>query len=542
MLDIDVKGTTHSMDKDRIFPPLPLGTSTFSALRLNGEIYVDKTRLIYSLCSKPGKVFLARPRRFGKSLLVSTFHSLFKYGVREFSGLAIESVWHERRYPVVWLDFSELGSCDSPHDFETEFRRLVCENFADAGYEGEPDWLQFSRWLAGQPMRSIVLLIDEYDAPLTACLNDPALFEEIQNILGKFFRTLKSKEGALRFFFMTGITKFADTGIFPGFNDLQDTTLDPQYGALLGYTEKEIRDSFSSHLSRAADVLKRTEQSIVEELRLRYNGFCFDEEASVRVFCPWSVLNFFNQPARGFQNYWYRSGGRPAVLMEYLRSHPLGNPASYGRPQPLMLSALEASNTLNDLPLVSLLVQTGYLTIKERALEGLLVVGYPNREVSDSMAQLYADELLRGADRLAIGLPGIEGTLANGSLEEVVSLFNRVFSAIDYDRYPIRDEASCRAFLQVLLIGAAMMPEVEVHNAHGRSDLEVEAGPRRWIFEIKFARSESHTQKLLAEGVAQLKARRYGEAAPLLSGVGVKSAVLVFSGEKRRFTASTAVS
>lgn len=158
------------------------------------------------------------------------------------------------------------------------------------------------------------------------------------------------------------------------------------------------------------------------------------------------------------------------------------------------------------------------------------------------MAQLYADELLRGADRLAIGLPGIEGTLANGSLEEVVSLFNRVFSAIDYDRYPIRDEASCRAFRQVLLIGAAMMPEVEVHKAHGRSYLEVEAGPRRWVFEIKFARSESRTQKLLAEGVAQLKARRYGEAAPLLSGAGVKSAVIVFSGEKRRFTASTAVS
>ena len=525
------------MDKERQVPWLPLGTSTFSALRSNREIYVDKTDLVHELCRKPGKVLLARPRRFGKSLLVSTFFSLFKHGLRDFSGLKIEPLWTDRNYPVVWLDFSELDASSSLLDFEDSFRRLVTANFADAGYRGSSDWIEFSRWLSRQPDRSIVVLIDEYDAPLTASLDDPARFDGVQKRLNQFFKTLKSKEGALRFFFMTGVTKFANTGIFSGFNNLQDISLDPKYGALLGYTDAEIREQFAPYLKKSADVLDCTESQLMEELRKHYNGFCFDELASVRVFCPWSVLNFLNQPSRGFRNYWYQSGGQPAVLMQYLRSHPFDHPASYGVPHALQLSFLEASQTLKELSLESLLVQTGYLTIQRRALEGLVVVGYPNREVSDSIAQLYADELLRHADRLRIGLASIEKTLARGELDAVVSLFNRVFAAIDYDRYPVTDEASCRAFLQVLLIGAAMMPEVEVHNAHGRSDLEVEAGKRRWVFEIKFARKASDEAKLLEAALEQMRRREYGTQLSRGAQKTLIPAALVFSSEKRRFAA-----
>ena len=171
-------------------------------------------------------------------------------------------------------------------------------------------------------------------------------------------------------------------------------------------------------------------------------------------------------------------------------------------------------------------------------MPGYVEVGYPNREVASSMARLYADELLRSADRMELGLPMVASTMADGSLEDIVKLFNKTFNAIDYQRYPVTDEYACRAFLQVLLLGAAMMPQVEVHAAHGRSDLEVDAGKRRWVFEIKCARSKPEVDRLLHEGVRQMQGRRYGDTP---HGKTLCRAVLVFERDCRRFSAWLAV-
>ena len=162
-------------------------------------------------------------------------------------------------------------------------------------------------------------------------------------------------------------------------------------------------------------------------------------------------------------------------------------------------------------------------------------LGFPNHEVSTSLAQLYSDELLGNANRLTIGLPSLQSALAEKSLNEIVTIFNNVFNSIDYQNFPVQNEAACRAILQVLLIGTDMFPKVEVHTADGRSDLEVEAGNRHWVFEIKFAQTEAEENKRLAEGIAQMKARHYGEA-PRDTKTCLMRAVLVFSGEKRRFT------
>lgn len=161
-----------------------------------------------------------------------------------------------------------------------------------------------------------------------------------------------------------------------------------------------------------------------------------------------------------------------------------------------------------------------------------------NQEVALSMARLYADELLRKADRLELGVPKTALILANGSLDDIVGFFNKTFNVIDYQRFPVADEFACRAFLQVLLLGAAMMPKVEVHSAHGRSDLEVDAGDRHWVFEIKFARSEAEVESLLQEGIRQVRHRHYGEA--LHSGKLCR-AVLVFEKRCRAFSAWTSV-
>lgn len=393
---------------------------------------------------------------------------------------------------------------------------------------------QLSSWLSTLQSFELVLLIDEYDAPLTHCLDKPELFEEVRATMSELFLTLKSHEGRLRFFFMTGITKLSNTSIFCAFNNLQDISLDPFYGALLGYTEDEISKYFSSYIAQAAKALLVSPDKVRSELKDYYDGFSFDERAHHHVYCPWSVLNFLNRPDRGFQNYWYSSGGQPSVLMKYLSNHALSQPITYAEVRELRLSELNAARQYDDIGLDVLLTQAGYYTIREVTEDGYALLGYPNWEVAGSMAELYANELTQGKRIRSSAATPIRSAMAKGALEAVIDYFNAAVTAIDYHRYPIKDEASCRAYMQVLLIGAAMIPKVEIHNAHGRSGMEVEVNGQHWVFEFKFARRSSEVTDLLDEAINQLRTRHYGETSVNTNRISV---ALVFDSQKRRFTA-----
>ena len=300
---------------------LPLGYSDFVRLREEDCIYADKTALIYQLCAEGSKIFISRPRRFGKSLLTSTFESLFKYGLRDFQGLAIEKLWKDKTYDVVHLDFSEIREFSDKDDFELQFDHLLLSNFGAVGFiydekKGYP-LVQISAWLATLPVSSLVILIDEYDAPLTNCLGNSALFNDVRRIMSSFFLKLKARDRCLRFSFMTGITKYRQTSIFSELNNFTDVSFDSGYGTLLGYTEEEILTNFAPWVDRACRMLNLSREELLTQLKKHYDGFCFDEFAQTHVYCPWSVLNFLKRPSRGFQNYWYESGGRPAVLLKY---------------------------------------------------------------------------------------------------------------------------------------------------------------------------------------------------------------------------------
>ena len=518
--------------------PLPLGRSTFSALRQRNEVYVDKTRLIYELARFDAKVFLARPRRFGKSLLVSTFESLFAHGLRDFQGLAIEKIWTDRGYPVVRLDFSSIKKFESRDQFHASLVDLLAANFSLVGFQYNPAGIvsfeqQFRIWLRSLPDVSLVVLVDEYDAPLTAHLDDKSVFDAVRDELNGFYQALKECEGCIRFFFMTGITKFSHTSIFSAFNNLTDISLNPQYGALLGWTQEEVESSFASHIEEAAKMQGLSREEVRQGLKDNYDGFCFDEEASVHVYCPWSVLNYLRYPRLGFANYWYESGGKPTVLTQYLTSHALPNPISYGELIQLPIEAIRTSRSYNEISVNSLLFQAGYLTIRKVQNDDRVLLGYPNREVAVSMARLYSDELLRGHLIGGPDSPTIVDLLTSGSVEDVVDYFDLALNSIDYLDYPITSEAICRAYLQILLIGASMKPFIEVHTAAGRSDLEVEAGDRRWVFEFKYTNDESQTPRLLDEAVEQVKSRRYGMTP---HGRKLIRVALVFNGRLRRFS------
>lgn len=525
---------------ETILAPLPLGTSDFSALRKSGQIYVDKTRLIYTLASKRQKFFLSRPRRFGKSLLLSTFESLFKYGLRDFYGLEIESLWKdENTYQVIRLDFSNLKGFSSAEEFSELLDQYLLDtltvNRLVSPIKTDTEGLRaFIGWLADQADNSVVLLLDEYDTPLTTCPNKPELFDEVRKKLWRLYAAFKQWDGAIRFFFMTGIAKFSQTSIFSELNHFTDISLMSEFGSLLGYSHREVQKYFSGYLEQASFQLGIEKEKLLEELTVNYDGFCFERTATQRVFSPRSLLKFLNFPSNGFDNYWYESGGQPGVLLEYLKSHSTLRPEDYESEKQVQLDDLALSAKFSLLEDNVLLAQTGYLTIK--AVRGTTVtLGYPNREVSVSMARLYAEAIL---DKNAINRAG-EGYLADyledGNLSAFVEEVNRIVLGIDYQAFPLSSEASCRAavFIMVSSSSTLITARCEAHNAHGRSDLEIQTNKNYWVLEFKYCRKGASPEALLQEAVRQIKARQYGSQLPQSNLI---RAALVFSQKGRKFT------
>jgi len=519
---------------------LPLGVSDFAGLRQDGMIYVDKTEMIARMAAtRKGKFFLARPRRFGKSLLVSTFESLFKHGLRDFHGLAIEKLWQEQTYDTIRLDFSKLKEFSDASDFESKlgvFLSDALEVSLGVHLQAVNDARlinEFDKWLGKRPTSSVVLLIDEYDAPLTACLDQPELFEKVRKTLASFYAILKSNDGALRFLFITGITKYSKVSIFSELNNINDITLDVEYGTLLGYTEEELGRYFGDYIAQAAETLDLSPSELLARMRERYDGYCFDKLASSHVYSPWSTLMFLSKPRNGLENYWIESGGQTSLLTNYVRSHSLKDPTDYGNLQSVALNNLSISADISTLDDVVLLMQAGYLTIK--AVEyGTAYLDYPNREVAESMAQYYTQVVLKRRNLAQIGAGDIIECLKREDADTFVDRLNKAFLAIDYTGYPVTDEYKCCAMAAMFLAGAGLPAMSQTHNALGRSDLEAVLGSTRWVLEFKFARPGDDPEALLAEALSQAESRQYGAQS---SETRLMHMGLVFSEDKRQFVA-----
>lgn len=403
--------------------PLPIGTSDFSALRSAGQTYVDKTEFVYELASERQKYFLARPRRFGKSLLISTFETLFRDGLKNFEGLKIEKLWKEvKTYSVVRLDFSRLKSTDT-EDFDSLLAEYLSHRFSAVGFtesaRGGSILNQLEAFLKKLPDSSLVVLIDEYDAPLTTVINDQFGFARVREALSAFYALLKSNDRVIRFLFLTGIITFNKLSIFSELNNLNDISLSPRYGSLLGYTHIELKEYFSEYLVRASKLLGLDEVRLLDDLTKQYDGFCFEETARQKVFAPWSLLKFMAEPERGLKNYWFESGGKSSVLIQYMKTHILSNPKDYAKTKSIALSHLSGSSDVDGLSDVGLLTQAGYLTIKNVEYETAFV-GYPNREVSSSMAQLYTEQILDGRNLVQVGASGFSYKNESANLFELL--------------------------------------------------------------------------------------------------------------------------
>ena len=365
-------------------PNLPIGRQYFASIRKDNAVYIDKTEYIYNMCSPADSgYFLSRPRRFGKSLTLDTINELFTGNRALFEGLWIEDKWDwSQTFPVIRLSLDAIGHKGglsdalkmAMHDIGKKFKIELHKELAGSLLK------ELIEAVAEKTGKQVVVLIDEYDRPIIDYI-DPYNLEkanEQRDILKDFFSILKDASKHIRFLLITGVSKFSKVSIFSDLNHLIDLTLLPQYAALCGYTQKELEHYFEPFL-------KTMPSETLEKMKMWYNGYSWD--AQIFVYNPFSVLNFFQHQA--YRNFWF-STGTPTFLIKLMRKR-----FEYRLEETEVSNLILESFTLekfDELDLNSLLLQTGYLTIKQITQEGTFILNYPNEEVKRAFSQLLLSE------------------------------------------------------------------------------------------------------------------------------------------------------
>jgi len=510
----------------RFMKPLSTSIFTFSNLIEGGFLYVDKTPIIHQLLQPAsGQYFLARPRRFGKSLLISTLKAIFQNRRDLFQGLWLDSADFEwKAYPVIHLD---MGSCvtDSAEEMKRLLGYLVKDQAKDNHIElsREGCTAQFRELIDRLTERDgkVVILVDEYDKPLLGKLGTPDV-REIQNLLKTFYGVIKTTEASQRFALITGVSKFSKVSIFSDLNNLTDLTMNAQFATLLGYTQEELEANFPDYIDALAQKLGKPKEQALDDLRLWYNGYRFHQDAPT-VYNPVSVMKCFQELE--FKNYWFETG-TPGFLVKLLRDKPVDLSGDLSA-QETAFSAYEP-DALEPLPL---LFQTGYLTIKGTRQRGHICfynLGFPNQEIEQSfsywLAKGFSD--LNAID-LNSGLNRMMTALEENRLDEMLETLKIFFCKVP-NTISIRNEKYYQTifFTVFTLIGA--MTEAEVSTNIGRIDAIVKTPERIYIFEFKLGGTAE-------EALQQIRDKQY--AAPYLDdGREILCAGVAFGLEERNLT------
>ena len=504
-------------------------TTDFGELIDNNCIYVDKTAIINQFASKKGPFFISRPRRFGKSTLINTLHELFAHGLEKFKGLKIEPLWKDKTYKVLHLDFSVFKETPSIGSFNNDFMDSLRFSLERAGIEPTKEKVDFpakllEKSIENEDERAVVLLVDEYDAPLTAVLNDSNEFEDRRKILSNFYMTVKSFQVKFRFIFITGVTYYSHTSIFSAFNHLTDLTLDSDYGALLGYTSDELESYFSEYIDNAVETLNRkfpteryTHEKVVEELKRNYDGYSFDEDCMHHVYNPWSILNFLKSPHRGFIPYWVVSGcSTPTFLVNYLKQglkkynsnelqSLLGIDSTVNKDTDSLYPSIE---NISNIDLFAILYQAGYFCIKS-AFDGYFKVGIPNLEVKKAYSNLVLNQLTKSQDSKLRFIEPFKEVLASGNLDKIKELFNTLINEFSYETVKKFNEACFRDVLKLAMLTFNVSASTEVMGACGRADLTAEAGDYLYVFELKVTDNSKDIATKLTEAKEQIIKNKY---------------------------------
>ncbi len=507
-------------------------TGSFVDFTLENFIYVDKTVYIPQLV-KLKRVFISRPRRFGKSLTLDTIATLFETGVEPyFKGTWIYDKWTEPTYPVLRLNFLNFDK-NSLEKFNNKLNSKITE-FAELNQvttykekeeaEDSIDHLLEQLRLEG---RQIVILIDEYDCQMTANINNESLYKQFQEKIKSIYANIKDKF-AIKFLGITGVTRLKDVSIFSVGSDIRDITNSSAYSQMIGFTRDEIKKFYIDYLKLAAsyenncnvdEVTEAQLESLLDRLAQNYDGYCFDEDYEKKVFSTWSVNKFFQTMIEKkkvqFGEYWYDNGGLPSILVNYLKTHELNIFEYLDKDKFLKVSSDDFKNptALTTINQNVLMCQTGYLTLRSDLNKtSTVALGIPNGEIYKALNRLLANNIFKGNTDITDDYG--RSLLEVGTVDDIINLFNSALNSVSYDNYPIVSESSVQNMLKLYLLGAHQEVLSEVHEAKGRADLVVNTDNRRIVFEFKYAKNEAEAKSKLSEAVEQLKTRDYGNILP----------------------------
>ena len=510
-------------------------TGSFKNFYENNRIYIDKTEYLYRmLVDNPlERIFVSRPRRFGKSLTLDTVATLFESGVDPyFKGTWIYDKWTEPTYPVFRLNLIEY-----PKDDLIEFKRRLIKDISNFAFLNKVKnyFEDFSPTGSLKSLlealaiehRKIVLLIDEYDCQLTANINNKKIYDSFQEFLREFYGIIKGKY-AIRFLGVTGVTRLKDVSIFSVGSDINDITNDSAYSQMIGFTRDEIKKYYIDYLKLAAScenncsVDKVTDaqiESMLDMMAQNYDGYCFDEFYKKKVFSTWSVNKFFQNIVKNkfvdFGEYWYDNGGLPSILVNYLKTHELNIFDYLDKNKSLKVTDDDFKNptSLTTINQNVLMCQTGYLTLRSSLNDSnIIALGIPNGEIYKALNKLLAAKFFKGT--IDVTNDANENILDVGSVEDIISLLNTMVNTVTYDAYPLNSESSVQNYVKAYLLGAKQNVFSEIHQAKGRTDLMIETNKRRIVIEFKYAKDESEAKAKLSEAIEQIKTRDYGNIVP----------------------------
>ena len=504
---------------------------SFINFYLNNYIYVDKTKYIRDLI-KLERVFISRPRRFGKSLTLDTIATLFETGVEPyFKGTWIYDKWTEPTYPVLRLNFLDLDKYSLEH-FKQKLNAIISSFARDINVKNyeekvEPeDTIYFLLDELRKEKRQIVILIDEYDCQMTANINNETLYKQFQEKIKSFYATIKNK-WPIKFLGITGVTRLKDVEIFSIGSDIRDITNASAYSQMIGFTRDEIKKYYIDYLKLASsyenncsvdNVTDEQIESMLDMIAQNYDGYCFDEFYKKKVFSTWSVNSFFQSIIENkfvdFGDYWYDNGGLPSILVNYLKTHKLNSLDYVEKDKTITIRVNDFKNptSLTSINQNVLMCQTGYLTLRSPVYsKGFMTLGIPNSEVYNALLSLMALNIFDDTK-----LENVNEQILSQSKDvgEIIELFNTVLNTVSYDNYPISSEAVVQQLLYMYLKGICNSVSAELHSSKGRADLVIESDNRRIVFEFKYAKNEIEAKVKLSEAIEQIKTRDYGNIVP----------------------------
>ena len=475
---------------------LPIGQQYFKSIRNGNNIYVDKTEYIYELCYPIDRsYFLSRPRRFGKSLTIDTISELFSGNKALFEGTWIADKWDwSETYPVIRFSLDRIGHEEGLKNALVKAVEKVALTFELTIKNSSPGlaFEELIEKIVAKTGKQVVILIDEYDKPIVDYI-DPYNLEkanEQRDILKHFFSILKGASNHIRFLLITGVSKFSQVSIFSDLNHLNDLTLNKKYAGLCGYTQTELEHYFAAYI-------KIMPPDTLAKMKEWYNGYSWD--AQTWVYNPFSVLNFFENQTYG--NFWFRTG-TPTFLVRLLSKR-----FEYKLEEKKVSNLILESFTLDKFDVLdvnSLLLQTGYLTIKEITPYGQFILNYPNREVKQAFGQFLLSEYTHTPVTVPYAA-NISEALDKNQVEKVIQIINDLIQAIPDQNYVKDEEKFFHAIIHLIFTMVGTDVRSEVHTPIGRMDTIVITNERIFLFEFKM----NETAEM---AIQTIKDRHYAES------------------------------